>query len=259
MTQRGSGPSMSESVPAPQFTIVAPYYDILMSGVPYARWVDYVEELLDSLSLRPRLVLDLACGTGCVAQELRQRGCQAIGADLSEAMVRQARRQTDLPVCVMDARRMGFGQAFDLVLCLFDSLNYVLELDELWAAFRGVQQALRPGGAFIFDLNTTRALERNLFTQHNLGRDGPLSYDWQSSYDKRTRICTVDMRFTWREGDVVRQFREIHRQRAYETSEVKAALKRAGFERVQAYGYLSHKRPNRWTTRAYYLAQKPGT
>lgn len=247
---------MDELAPARQFTEIAPYYDILMRGVPYQRWVDYVEELLRRLDLRPRLVLDLACGTAQVAQELRRRGYETVGVDFSEPMVRQAQRHTGVPVCAMDARRLGFRPAFDLVVCLFDSFNYILELDELEAAFRGVHEALGEGGAFIFDLNTTRALERNLFTQHNLARQARLTYDWHSSYDKKTRICTVDMRFVWRDGGEVRRFREIHRQRAYETREVKAGLKGAGFDRVQAFGYLSHKRPSRWTTRAYYVAQK---
>ncbi|MFQ6131009.1 MAG: class I SAM-dependent DNA methyltransferase [Armatimonadota bacterium] len=249
----------NEVRPARQFTLIAPYYDILMGGVPYRQWVDYVEELLADLGLRPRLVLDLACGTGMVAQELAARGYDAMGADVSEAMVRQARRRTEVPVCAMDACRLGFRPAFDLVVCLFDSLNYIVHPQELEAAFRGVYECLLPGGALIFDLNTPRALERNLFTQHNLGRQARLTYDWHSSYDKESRICTVDMRFVWRDGGEVKRFREIHRQRAHTTREVRAALERVGFERIQVYGYLSHKRPNRWTTRAYYVALKPRT
>ncbi len=88
----GDKPPLPEQFTHPgngEFADVAPYYDRLMSTVPYKSWVDYVEALLQRHSRQPRRVLDLACGTGRVGSELIRRGYQAFGVDLSEAMVRQ--------------------------------------------------------------------------------------------------------------------------------------------------------------------------
>src|SRR5215475_11510855 len=47
-------------------------------------------------SLADRRVLDLGCGLGYFAREARARGArQVVGVDLSERMLREARRRTD--------------------------------------------------------------------------------------------------------------------------------------------------------------------
>ena len=247
-----------EVPPQPPFSIVAPFYDLLMSAVPYRRWVDYVEEMLARLRLRPELTLDLACGTGKVGEELRRRGYETVGADIAEPMVRVAKRHERMPVCVMDARWLGFRPVFDLVVCLYDSLNYITDSAAFRQALASVHAVLRPGGAFIFDLNTRRALALNLFTQDNLDSLGPLRYDWRSSYDPETKLCTVDMWYEWDDGHEVRQLREVHHQRAYETREVRRWLRETGFGDARAYAYLSFRPPHRWTTRAYYVGRKGG-
>jgi len=247
---------------APQFTAVAPHYDVLMSGVPYHRWADYVQELLARLGHHARNVLDLACGTGRMGFTLARRGYRVVGADLSFPMVQVAASRAEssalgVEVCVQDACALGFRRQFDLVVCLYDSLNYILDADGLQRCFRSVASCLCPGGVFIFDLNTERALKKNLFTQNNLGKSARLTYDWRSSYDRRTKVCTVDMRFVWRDGECEREFREVHRQRAHGTREVKATLAAAGLDVVGVYDALGFKRPTWRSTRAYYVARLP--
>jgi SAM-dependent methyltransferase len=246
----------------PQFTAVAPFYDILMANVPYARWVDYVEEILERRACRARTVLDLACGTGKAGFELARRGYDVVGADLSFPMVRQARRNRAAPgppvrFVVQDACALGFRPHFDLAVCFYDSLNYVLDIDRLAKVFEGVWRALRPGGLLVFDMNTTYALRKNLFTQNNLkDRQAPLLYDWRSQYDRRAKIATVRMRFIWRSGDG-REVREVHRQKAYEIEEVLAALARTQFTDADAYHALGFAPPGPKTSRVYYVARKP--
>ncbi len=247
---------------APQFTLVAPYYDILMRNVPYQRWTDYVQELVRRLGHRPRHVLDLACGTGRVGFNLARHGCRVVGTDICFPMARvaatrAAARELHVPVCVQDASALGFQRHFDLVVCLYDSLNYILEPERLRNCFRSVAACLQPRGVFIFDLNTERAFRKGFFTQNNLGQGARLTYDWRSSYDRHTKICTVHMHFVWRDGDCERTFREVHRQRAYGSREVTADLRAAGFEVTGVYDALKFKRPTWRSTRAYYVARLP--
>src|SRR5690242_33383 len=82
------------SQPSPeQFTAVAEVYDNLMSVVPYRFWLRYVEELWQEFRHHPRRVLDLACGTGSVLEELLKRGYAAEGADASAPMLAVAREK----------------------------------------------------------------------------------------------------------------------------------------------------------------------
>jgi ubiquinone/menaquinone biosynthesis C-methylase UbiE len=115
------------------FTNIAPYYDALMSNVPYDMWADYVEEVFEHLRVKPRRILDIATGTGSVALLLAERGYQVTGVDLSEPMVEQARRKAreaglDITFLQRDAADMDFPpHSFDAALCLYDSFNYITD------------------------------------------------------------------------------------------------------------------------------------
>lgn len=242
-----------------EFDGVADFYDHLMRCVPYDEWVDYVESLVDRWRGQPRQVLDLACGTGQVGAEMLRRDYEVWGADLSEPMVRHcARRLPPLPAVVCDARSLALrSESFDLVVSLYDSLNYILELEGLQAAIREAYRVLRRGGLLVFDLNTIRALSTEMFSQASLSGPDPLQYHWKAHWEAAERLCRVDMWFGWRHQDGrVQEFEEVHYQKAYTTQEVTAALDAAGFRRHRAYQAYRFTPLTPWSDRAYYVARK---
>jgi SAM-dependent methyltransferase len=243
---------------AGEFDQVAEHYDHLMKTVPYRHWVDYVESLLRRWEARPVDVLDLACGTGRVGSEMVRRGYQVRGADLAEPMVRECiRQEPPLPAMVCDASQIGVADTrFDLVVSLYDSLNYILVPEKLAAAVREAHRILRSGGLFIFDLNTERALASGLFTQDNMRSDDPLQYTWEAHWDPKSRICRVDMLYYWNGDGGPKHFRETHYQRAYDNSEVLSMLRMAGFARFESYSAYTFRAVTPLSDRAYYVAVK---
>ncbi len=239
------------------FTDVAPYYDELMRTVPYRSWVDYVEALLRRVGYQPTDVLDLCCGTGRVGGELARRGYHVLGVDISESMVRCCLRAGRIPAVVMDATRLGLRRhSFDLVVSLYDSLNYIIDPAGLQACFQGVAHTLRPGGLLIFDLNTTRALRIGLFTQTNAPTREPLMYRWKSHWDEKRKLCRVDMYFKWRGPGEKVEFSEVHYERAYEEPEVREMLAAAGIETLHVYDAYSFRKPGVFSNRVFYVARK---
>jgi len=244
--------------PDNQFTGVAELYDSLMSVVPYAHWVDYVEGLWRRFDLTPRRVLDLACGTGNVLLELLARGYDVEGADYSAAMVRIAERKAPAGVRIwhQDARSLSIpGEPFDACVCLFDSLNYLLSLEELRRAFDGVRRHLRSGGGFVFDMNAIRALETGMFDQRGTGRDASLEFEWHSAWEPRTRLCTIRMEFISHEIAGTRVLHETHVQRGYTVPEITGALSEAGFELLGFYDAFTTRSPNFRTDRYHVIAR----
>jgi len=249
---------------SPAFTAVAPHYDTLMRGVPYRQWVRYLDQLLRVQNAHPRRVLDLACGTGNVAEILAGEGYEVVGVDLSAPMIDQARRKADkkglkISYFVQDAAQLDLPcSPFDLCVSLFDSLNYILEPDALARALARVYAHLVPGGLFIFDINSVFALENNFFDQDNLASNDRLRYVWRSAYDPETRLCRVVMRFFLRHRDGVdREFRETHVQFAYREDELRDMLADAGFIDIDTY-HAYTLRPVRPTTdRIFFVAQRP--
>lgn len=244
--------------PGNQFTGVAEVYDSLMSVVPYGHWVDYVEGLWRRFDLMPRRILELACGTGNVLLELHARGYDVEGVDYSADMVRIAREKAPAGARLwhQDARALSIpGTPFDACVCLFDSLNYLLSVEEFQQACHGVRRQLRPGGSFVFDMNAIRALETGMFDQRGTGRDASLQFEWHSAWEPRTRLCTIQMEFISHEKEGTRVLHETHVQRGYTVPEITGCLLEAGFELLGFYDAFTTRAPNFRTDRYHVIAR----
>lgn len=249
------------------FSRIAPYYDALMRDIPYRRWRDYVAALVQLAGrqqiLSERLpVLDLACGTGTLTLEYARDGHRVVGVDISPDMIAVARqkaaaRQLPAEFRVGDAAELSEEPgAFGLCISLFDSLNYVTDPARLQESFRRVRKVLMDGGLFIFDLNTSVALERRMFDQEDLTPGESVRYRWRSTYDPATRLCRVNMEFWVRNADGTEDsFVEVHWQRAYSDDEVRHMLSAAGFVRVTGYEAYRLKPPGPQSDRIFYVAE----
>lgn len=243
---------------AGEFDGVAAHYDHLMRHVPYRKWVDYIEAILERRLARPQKVLDLCCGTGRVGSEMLRRGYDVVGVDLSAPMVRHCSLQAPaLLAAVQDACDLGLksGQ-FDLIVCLYDSLNYILEADRLQRCFQEAHRVLAPNGLFIFDMNTPRALSIGLFSQNNLGSPDLLLYSWKAHWFADRRLCRVDMWFNWRGEGKDEIYEETHWQYAYEKSDVLGMLAQAGFVTPSTFDAFSFRPAGKRSDRIYYVARK---
>lgn len=254
---------MPENGPlASSFGAVAPYYDYLMRHVPYRHWADWVDRLFLRLRAEPEWVLDLCCGTGRFGIELARRGYRVLGCDLSlpmvEAVAANAREAgVFLPAAVADATRLPFVASFDAIVSVFDSLNNIVRREGLAEALECCATALRPGGWLVFDLNTLRSLEEELFTQRRNYPSELLHYDWVSRWDPETRLSTIEMDFEWREVDPPRRFHETHVQRGWGNGEVIELLNAVGLRVEGAYDAYSFAQATERSTRAVFVARRP--
>jgi len=263
MTQEPTTPESAAPNRDRQFIQVAPLYDQLMHDVPYSAWIEYIKELLAERGVRPRRVLDLACGTGNVTELLCAEGYSTIGVDIAEGMILEARRKAaerDLPIqyAVQDAAELDLpGRRFDLCVSLFDSLNYVTDPARLQQAMVRVALHLTRNGLFLFDMNSDYALRNRFFDQSNRTTSAPLRYDWESEYFPDTRLCRVNMRFWYRDEEGQENaFSEEHWQFAYREEEIRDMLKNAGFEEISAYQAYTTTPTHRASDRIFYVARK---
>lgn len=124
------------------FDTIASRYDLvnrLMTLGMDRRWR---HRAIDSLSVgRGATVLDLACGTGDMAQELRRRGVSAVGTDLSLGMLGAAPEAFPRAQCDAADLPIGTG-SLDGVTCGFALRNFT----DLPAVTRELARVVRPGG-----------------------------------------------------------------------------------------------------------------
>lgn len=245
-----------------QFDPIAFLYDELMAGVPYREWVAYLAKLLTRHNSTPESVLDLCCGTGSVSILLAQKGLKVTGVDISSGMIDRARQraeQAGIPIDfhVQDAAKLRVSEHFDLAISFFDSLNYILESSVLQQAFYRVARHMKPGGLFVFDINTELALSTGLFNQSNLGSmKAPVVYNWRSSYDSTGKICRVHMDFVSRLNGVEEKIEVVHYQRAYSLQEIAEMLVAAGLTVEASYNAYTLRNPSTQSDRVFFVARK---
>lgn len=247
----------SSDIPS-SFGAVAPYYDELMRAVPYRMWVGYYQLLLAHQDKDPKRILDVCCGTGTMCELLVQEGKQMSGLDLSAGMIEAARNKADaknldIRYEVADASNFNMGETYEAALSFFDSLNNILNPDDLRSAFKCAYDHLEPGGSWIFDLNTAYAFREQLFDQQNLKPTARLRYKWVGNWNEQEREITVNMKFWFKD----QEFTEVHRQHAYEEEEVRDMLQSVGFEQVRTFHSYTLNPPRFSSDRIHYSTIKP--
>ena len=239
------------------FGPIAPYYDELMSQVPYDTWAGYYRLLLAQLGHEPESLLDVCCGTGTCAEILTEEGYQVTGFDISEPMIAEARRKAeekglDIDYHVADAAELDLGTQFESAYSFFDSLNYITDPEHLRKSIIKVGEHLVPGGSFIFDVNTEYAFTEHMFDQEDLRKATKLKYHWRGDYDTETKIIKVKMNFWYGEEE----FQEVHVQRAYSDEELREYLDDADIDVVKVFDSYTLDPPRKKSDRLHYVAVK---
>lgn len=185
-----------------------------------------------------RTCCDFACGTGSLLAELAAKGLAVSGCDISPAMLHLARKTTgigdDALLAVADMRQFRPPWPVDLATCNYDSLNYLLTLQDWNAFFLNVFASLSPGGAFVFDVITQFDLEECWPSHRSVVEADDFVCVRTANYDTATGIGYEDMTwFLWGE-DGWRICVERHEHSAFPLEEILESLERAGFKRIRA-------------------------
>ncbi len=200
-------------------------------------------------------ILDLCCGTGQIAAKLKDRGFQVTGIDGSEAMLKFARQNAPgVEFIHDDARTFKLPLTFQAVISAFDSLNHVMELDELRQVFRNIYSVLDPDGILLFDLNLEDESEALGNSIEMVGDDHACIV--RASYNPVNKLKRYDATmFRLEEGRWQRSDLTLY-QRYYDTDEVLGILTEAGFSRVRAYDARREFGFTMSDGRMFYLARK---
>lgn len=259
---------MTSAPLTPAYSSFASIYDRVMEGVDYETWASYVEALLRQHGFQAVTVVDLCCGTGSSSLPFARRGYRVTGIDRSEAMIDLAREKAaraglpvtfvwkDVTALLPLAEPLPPAGSVDLVVSLFDSLNYVLELADLEKVFRGVRELLRPGGAFIFDLNSEEKLASMKNEITLLEGEGWVLF-WRNQFLEKERIWQIILDGFLRRGEGWERFREIHREKAHPTGLVRERLVAGGLEVLATYHAYTLSPVREGTDRIFYVARRP--
>ncbi len=217
-----------------QYAAIAPLYDT-MAAAPglqafYREWRQSLLEAAREHCVVIRTVIDLACGTGNTAVPWARRGWKVIAVDGSAAMLRQARKKSNAVRWYrQDLAHLRLTDAADAVTCHGDALNHILDARTLQRVLVNVAAVLRPGGLFLFDVNT-REMLRWLGGREKMFRAGRNTFVATNEFDPKRGIATFHQTWFVAKGRLFEKREVTVRERAYPDAEVRRMLRTARFK-----------------------------
>lgn len=203
---------------------LASYYDLLVKDEKATQdWVKFIEQHAKFQS-----VFECACGSGEITLALAHKGYQVEASDLSEEMIHQAKQKAGAELVefhVMDMSQFTSDKKRDLVLCLCDSLNYLLLDSQIESFLQSSYDLLKENGTLVFDVHSLDRLQE--FKEEFLeeGTLGDTHYEWdiQSDDDK------IYQNFVFFDKQANATY-EQHIQRVFDAKWLLTACERVGFK-----------------------------
>ncbi len=273
------------------YTDFAQVYDEFMDETPYEEWCAFLVGMLKKygvnqdngsermtetssgrrLSKQParnfrqerNTILDLGCGTGTLTELLARKGYDMIGVDnaqemLQIAMDKRDRSGLDILYLLQDMREFELYGAVGAVISVCDSINYLLEEEDILQTFRLVQNYLYPGGVFIFDFNTVYKYANIIGDATIAENREDCSFIWENYYHEEEEINEYDLTiFVRNRGEeLFQRFQETHYQRGYQLEQMRRLVEDAGLRVLETLDADTHDGVTPESERIYIVAKK---
>lgn len=140
------------------YDVIAQFYDsVVANPTDKALWL---KELIHKYHPSAESLLELACGTGSLLEILAKK-YKVMGLDDSVGMLEVARkRMPDANFFHGDMSNFRLETNFDVIVCIYDSINHLIKFSEWRSMFRRTAEHLELRGLFIFDMNTVEFLNK---------------------------------------------------------------------------------------------------
>ena len=224
----------------------AHYYDILTGNISYKDRAAYFDMLIKKHGGKKDLLLDLACGTGSLSEEM-----------LNEALDKKFDSGLNIQYLCQDMTKLDMFGTIDVTICALDSLNHLPNLDAIKQTINRVSLFCEPGGLFIFDVNTP-------YKHKNVLGNNTFIYDmedvycvWQNTYteeDNRVEMW-LDF-FEKQENGSYERYDESFSEIAFDDAVIEKIVAGSGMEIVGKYDYDTTEPTKADSEKIVYVAHK---
>ena len=245
------------------YEVFASVYDELMDNIPYDDWCTYIIEVLRKYGVDEGLICELGCGTGEITERLADAGYDMIGIDNSYEMLEVANEKKldtgheSILYLMQDMREFELFGTVNAIVCVCDSINYLMELADITHVFRLANNYLESKGIFICDFKT-RHYFKDVVADSTIAEDrDDVSFIWDNYYDEETRNNEYDLAvFIKNEDESFIRYEENHFQHGFYMEEVLEAAETAGLEVEAVYDAFTTDAPKEDSERLYYILRR---
>jgi ubiquinone/menaquinone biosynthesis C-methylase UbiE len=245
------------------YEVLAEVYDAVMDHVDYDRWARYLHTCLETHGESVTSILELGGGTGSLAVRLQPKGTyQYVMTDGSRAMVRKARQKVDaagLPIrcdvagfTTVSLQGLGRKDGFDAIVLVYDGLNYLTDIDDVYVCLERIRRCLSPGGVAVVDHATPANSEDHDREFFDRGTVEGTSYLRCSRYDADTGLHRTTF-------DIVHagtHYKEEHVQRPYAPAVIEDAIEQSGLHVSAAYDGFTFDPAHERSHRVHWLLER---
>ncbi len=240
---------------------VAPYsalagiYDFVMNHVDYHRWANYVALIAEKHGNHTKNIVDFSCGTGSLCVHLEQLGYKVSGCDSSKEMIKVARQKLNAPFWCADMRNAAMQGSPDMILSLYDSMNYLPDNLSWLQSFRSVYSILKPDGLFLFDVST---LHNSIDVFNNYvekEKSENAGYLRKSRFEKEQQLQINYFEIRYKKFPEV-IFCETHKQRIKSVKEIEDLIQQTNFEVLGYYSGFSLQPGGEESERVHFVLKK---
>ncbi len=216
----------TEIVNSPMFTRSATLYDLIYSWKNYRREVDHLLAIIHARVPGAKTILDVACGTG---EHLRYLpDFDRTGVDLNAELLRIARTKLpDVRLVQADMLTFDLGREFDVVLCLFSAIGYVVCLEKLSDSISRMATHVRPGGILCVEPWLTPEQFIPGKTSMTTAEKGDFKVCRIFKGGQSGQVSTNILHYLVADGDKVEYFTEHHSLGLFSEQEMRWALESA--------------------------------
>ena len=229
----------------------AEYYDQII-GEP-TQTILLLQKWIKKYAPSAQSILELGCGTGAVLKPFSGK-YEIYGLDLSSAMLSKAKKKIKGgQFYQQNMAHFNLNKKFDVILCIFDSMNHLLTFQSWEKVFANVSNHLSKRGVFIFDVNTALKLKKfstfpadvndlgNILTISKVSKIKNNLYAWPF------KIFVKEKNNTWK------LIEENSRERAFPTAKIKSSLQKRF--KIMAVIDSDQKRPSQNSERLYFICK----
>lgn len=224
-----------------------------MSGINYRFWAKYIYELSKIYcDTKKSSVLELAAGNGSLSKYLYKKYKKYLISDLSLSMLKICKVK-NLPRICFDMTLPPIKKQFDIIICSFDSVNYILSLKKLKQFFSNIYCILKENGIFLFDVGLIRnSLHHQKYAQKT-GKVNNIRFERESIFSPKSRIHKNIFYFYFQDGTVRK---EIHKQKIYELNQLFDIIDKSKLYVVECLNAFTFENCNSNNFRAQFVVKR---
>lgn len=211
-------------------------YDTLVFDIDYDFYIKQILKKANENDIKTDRILEFGVGTGNLAKKLSDYSKEYIGVDLSEEMLSVAYEKLinkdNIKLLSCDINDFETDKKFNMAVSTLDTINYILEEDELLRIFKKINSLIEDGGLFVFDINSENKLKEVLGNNTYVYEYKNIFYTWQNFFDEEENIVDFLLDFFIKEDGVYHRITEEQSEKIYPLDKIIELLKKSNFKKI---------------------------